>query len=81
MLAALSCDLCGKLYRPYGNNINGKQYNGFRLVRSVTEDSAKSWVCSSDLYDLCPDCMKELYAFINKRKEESSCPGAKEQSS
>lgn len=80
-MLALSCDICGKLYRPYEDNINGKPYNGFRLAYSQSGNNEKRLMLSSGIYDLCPNCMKELYAFIDKRKEESSCPGAKEQSS
>lgn len=58
MAIARKCDRCGKFYE---NNNGSKSINGY-FVRTIR-------ICTTGPYedlDLCDDCIKELYKFLNK---------------
>lgn len=69
-MRARKCDCRGKLYEHYyGSKAfkeNGKA-NGLILIDRDLENSY--W--SRNTYDLCPDCMKELMAFLKKGERKN----------
>lgn len=68
MACAKMCDRCGAFFKPY-NNKEG-EYNGVRKIRTA-KDSSRIDGESTMKYELCPECMNKLMAFlyIEKFKE------------
>ena len=69
MAIAKKCDRCGKLHEYYkGINKfnNSEKANGVLLIDRDTDNTY--W--SREIYDLCPDCMRKLEAFIKNGEDE-----------
>lgn len=64
MAIAKQCDICGKVYKQYNNMDNPKKPNGLMLV---TLDSESRTYTTHIPMDLCPDCMKKLLDFTNRK--------------
>lgn len=65
-MLARKCDRCGKLYESYKGRYKGRYkgaYNEINGVTLVNIEIDRSRVVS-DIYDLCPECMKNLMLFI-----------------
>ena len=59
MAIAKQCDICGKVYKQYNN----KKPNGIQLISLDTSHKYFGYF----LMDLCPDCMKKLLDFANRK--------------
>ena len=62
-MRAMKCDRCGKFYEFYeGEKIfkETEKANGLMLIDMDLE--RKHW--NRKIYDLCPECMKELEDFL-----------------
>ena len=72
MAVAKKCDRCGKFYEYYaGRNTEFKKSgksNGLVLLDYDTKGGY--WVNKS--YDLCPECMRKLEAFLIRNEEDNS---------
>ncbi len=64
------CDRCKKPYTPYAYETQNNN-NSANTVGLVNMDMSDR-VCSGVYYDLCPDCMKELVAWMKLDKEDSN---------
>ena len=66
MSSAIKCDRCGKYFDKYASKkfIGGLCVRGFRMITGNGNCNA---------YDLCENCVEDLYAFMNldKKKEET----------
>ena len=63
MANARKCDRCGKLYEEYNVGYNNKKPNGIQLISLDTSHKYFGYF----LMDLCPDCMKKLLDFANRK--------------
>ena len=62
MAWATKCDRCGKYFDWHSNT-----ENGFAVL---TFDVGKcKYSIEGEEYDLCPDCVKDLYDWFNRRVE------------
>ena len=62
-MRAMKCDRCRKFYEAYSGEKMFKERgcaNAFVLIDRNLNN--KFW--NGDSYDLCPECMEELYSFI-----------------
>lgn len=64
MALAKSCDICGKLYRPYNVKNNKKQPSGIMFV-NVCENGG---YYEGNVIDCCPDCMHIIAQTIENLK-------------
>ena len=64
MAIAKQCDICGKVYKQYNNMDNPKKPNGLMLVNL---DSESRTYATHIPMDLCPDCIKKLLEFTNRK--------------
>lgn len=64
-MMAFKCDLCGNLYERYDKIPERRTFNSFKLVFKNERDEP---VNSSTLYDMCPNCMKDLWKFIDNKQ-------------
>ena len=61
MAHAKICDRCGAFFKPYNNKVG--EYNGVRRIR--TGKNSSDIADESDMkYELCPECMDKLRAFL-----------------
>lgn len=62
MSRARCCDRCGKFYTKIKTkkSINGHYIEGIRMIYGIS---------LSDPYDLCSDCVDDLYEFLNIKEE------------
>lgn len=69
MALAKKCDRCGKLYEPKSLPFNKKiSANGICVVE-IDDDRRR--YSGKGIYDLCPDCLTELYIWLyGEEKEE-----------
>lgn len=68
MARAKKCDRCGKLHEYYaGNEVfkDSEKANGFIFADYDIDNNY--W--SRKSYDLCPDCMRKLEAFIKNEED------------
>lgn len=64
-MLAFKCELCGTYYDHY-MNVEGRQtYNSFSLDYMNTQGHI---VNSKDSMNLCPNCMKDLWEFIDEKQ-------------
>jgi hypothetical protein len=73
-MKARKCDRCGKFYEHYdGAKTFGKSEKANAAYLIDKDLNEKYW--GHKIYDLCPDCMKELEAFLRggKVNETDSC--------
>lgn len=63
MSSAIKCDRCGKYFDKYTSkrHIDGLCVRGFRMITSAGNHNA---------YDLCENCVEDLYTFMNLDKKE-----------
>lgn len=64
-MMAFKCDLCGKLYEQYDKVPEQRAFNSFKLV--FTNERHEP-VNSSMVYDICPNCMEDLWKFIDNKQ-------------
>lgn len=64
MASALMCDICGKLYKPYGQKIGDK--NGIRFIRVDSDWYTHNLEC----LDCCEECLNAIKGLIEYRKEK-----------
>lgn len=62
MAYAKKCDRCGKLYEQYNSKNDRKNPNGTMILNL---DVQRKYY-SHGAMDLCPDCMKEFQAWLEK---------------
>ena len=62
MSFAIKCDRCGKYFDKYGSkrSINGAYVRGIKILTSGPYRE----------YDLCENCIEDLYKFMNINDEE-----------
>ncbi|MCR4999167.1 MAG: hypothetical protein K6A05_04920 [Lachnospiraceae bacterium] len=60
------CDRCKNPYDPYEMEINNDCANSLGIVNMDMRDN----VCSGVYYDLCPNCMGDLVAWMKLNEEE-----------
>lgn len=68
MAIAKKCDRCGKFHEYYAGNMefkNSEKANGVKLFDMDLDNTY--W--SRKSYDLCPDCMRKLEAFIKNEED------------
>ena len=63
MSRVIKCDRCGKYFDKYTSKkyIGGLCVIGFRMITCGT---------NYEPYDLCENCVEDLYAFMNLNKKE-----------
>ena len=64
-MMALKCDLCGNLYERYDKIPERRTFNSFKLVYINERNELGN---SSLLYDMCPNCMRDLWKFIDDKQ-------------
>ena len=62
-MRAMKCDRCGKFYNYYEGGKTFKDTEKANAVVLIDRDSERDY-SSRKIYDLCPDCMKELEDFL-----------------
>ena len=63
MAQAMKCDICGKLYEPYGTDKNEDIPNALELRQRYPYGSGWSeWTLKT--YDCCPECMNDIRTYI-----------------
>ena len=62
------CDRCKFPYAPYEMEINNDCANTLGIVNMDMSDR----VCSGVYYDLCPNCMNNLVAWMKLNEEDSN---------
>lgn len=68
MARVKECDRCGKLYKYYAGYKEFKNSENANGVLFIDRDfDNKYWSRMS--YDLCPDCMMKLEAFIKNEED------------
>ena len=60
------CDRCGMFYNYYGGGKTFKNTERANAVSLIDMDLERDYSVRQ-IYDLCPDCMKELEHFLNKK--------------
>ena len=62
MSLAIKCDRCGKYFDKHGNkrSINGAYVRGIKIITSGPYRE----------YDLCENCIEDLYKFMRLDKED-----------
>lgn len=63
MSSAIKCDRCGK----YFDKFTSKKFIGGLCVRGIRMFTADG---NRNSYDLCENCVDDLYAFMNLDKKE-----------
>ena len=63
MSSAIKCDRCGK----YFDTHTSKRYIGGLCVRGIRMFTVDG---NCNTYDLCENCVEDLYAFMNLDKKE-----------
>jgi len=78
-MLAMMCDRCGKLYEPYykdNKNIKQGKTNGIHFgMTNVAGLNINRY--KLDIFDLCPECMDKLLAFMFDEREGDKKCGAK----
>lgn len=69
-MRAKKCDRCGKLYEHYDGCKDFKSNGNANGVLLIDRDLENKYYGRKD-YDLCPDCMNGLIAFL-KREDKSN---------
>ena len=69
MAMAKKCDRCGKLHEYYSGNTEFKNTERANGVLFIDRDLDREY-WSRESYDLCPDCMRKLEAFIKNEEDE-----------
>ena len=64
MAAARKCDICGKLYEPYGLKVGDT--NGISFVRI---DWNRNYT-NQNILDCCEECLNAIEELIKNRKEK-----------
>lgn len=64
-MMAFKCDLCGNLYERYDKIPERRAFNSFKLVYI---NDRNELVNSSAPYDMCPNCMKDLWKFMGNKQ-------------
>lgn len=64
-MMAFKCDLCGNLYERYNKIPERRTFNSFELV--CINEKNEHINCSTP-YDLCPNCMRDLWKFIDNKQ-------------
>lgn len=64
-MMAFKCDLCGNLYERYDKIPQRSNFNSFKLVYINDRNEP---VNSSVPYDMCPNCMKDLWKFMDNKR-------------
>ena len=65
-MRAMKCDRCGKFYNYYtGSKTFYETTKANGIILADIDMERKHY--SRKSYDLCPDCMKELEKFLNKK--------------
>ena len=68
MAVAKKCDRSGNFYEYYAGNTEFKNSEKSNAILFLDYDTKGGyWVNKS--YDLCPDCMRKLEAFIKNEKD------------
>lgn len=62
---AKRCDRCRKYYDEYHESRRKPFSNGMAFVDRSTTGYSRKYI-----YDLCPDCMRELWNFMKNEKAE-----------
>ena len=64
MAVARKCDRCGKFYTAEDKKfeVNGRIVDRVRTLTTSGYDAS--------IFDLCDECMKDLYSFLNKKDYE-----------
>lgn len=69
MAMARRCDICGKYYSPYGKVYKGELVNGIAFSHADVSSLYKAVMCD---YDLCPECITSMIAYIDSLKDKKS---------
>lgn len=64
-MRAKKCDRCGKLYEHYDGSKEFKENGRANAVMLIDRDLDEKYFGRKD-YDLCPDCMGKLIAFLKR---------------
>lgn len=64
-MLARKCDRCGKLYEQYEGKTNYRELSGANGVKLIDVYMSDNGYDNRKRYDLCPECMAKLVAFLN----------------
>ena len=67
-MRAMKCDRCGKFYNYYEGGKTFKDTEKANAVIFIDMDTERDY-SARQIYDLCPDCMKELEIFLNNKSK------------
>ena len=67
-MMAFKCDRCGNLYEPYDKIQERMSFNSLKLV---FKNALHEPVRSSVIYDMCPNCMEDLWKFIDNKQSSA----------
>lgn len=63
MAQAMKCDICGKLYEPYGTDKDEDIPNALTLnQRMLYVSGGNKYTLKT--YDCCPECMNDIRTYI-----------------
>ena len=71
-MMAFKCDICGNLYERYKKIPERGCFNSFKLLFRNERNEITN---SSTLYDMCPNCMEDLWKFIDNKKPITDVKG------
>lgn len=69
-MRAMKCDRCGKLYEQYDGCKTFKNTENANAIILIDKDLDKKY-WTREIYDLCPDCMREFEDFLKDKSYES----------
>lgn len=68
-MLAKKCDRCGKLYEIYKSKFAETSFQ-INAVSLINRSKHEETINTSDIYDLCFDCMESLIQFLTDRDSE-----------
>lgn len=67
MVLAMKCDICGELYKMYGNRTSEPNYNTLTLEKRTADDTVI--LDSIRRYDCCPKCTTIVLETIERLQQ------------
>ena len=72
MAMTKKCNRCGKLYAYYDGRMEISNYEKVNGVLSINSNLNNKYR-PRKLYNICPDCIKKLEAFIKNDEDDIGC--------